>query len=106
MDEITDAQARLDELIAAAERAEARVEEWSARTFTGQADDGRITATTDFLGVLVSLEISPLSRRRLDATALADAILAAINAAEEAAAAAKDELMDDLRPPQFGRLRM
>ncbi|MEU8247155.1 YbaB/EbfC family nucleoid-associated protein [Nonomuraea sp. NPDC048916] len=106
MEEISDAQARLDELLAAAERAEKLVEEWSTREFTGHADDGRIVATADPLGALVGLEISPLSRRRLDATGLADAILAAIRAAEKAASAAKDELMNDLNPSLSRRLRM
>ncbi|MBB6350663.1 YbaB/EbfC family nucleoid-associated protein [Nonomuraea muscovyensis] len=97
MEDLNEAQARLDALIAAAERAEARVEEWSAGEFTGRADEGGIVATADALGVLVRLEISPRSRRRLDATGLADAILAAVTAAEEAAAAVRDELMADLR---------
>lgn len=106
MEEIRDAQARLDELVAAAERAETLVEEWTAREFTGRADDGRITAATDPLGALVSLEISPSSRRRLDATGLADAILTAISAAQEAAAAATEELMNELNPRTSPGLRM
>ncbi|WP_113700927.1 YbaB/EbfC family nucleoid-associated protein [Nonomuraea lactucae] len=97
MEEIRDAQVRLDELAAAAERAEAMVEEWSVREFAGRADDGGIVATAGVLGTLLRLEISPLSRRRLDATGLADAILAAVVAAEEAAADAKEELTAGLR---------
>ncbi|MEO3793263.1 YbaB/EbfC family nucleoid-associated protein [Nonomuraea sp. B10E15] len=91
-----EAQARLDALIAAAERAEARVEEWTAAEFTGRADRGGIVAVTDALGVLTRLEISPRSRRKLDAANLADAIFAAITTAEEAAAAARDKFLADL----------
>ncbi|TDD12821.1 YbaB/EbfC family DNA-binding protein [Nonomuraea deserti] len=94
-----EAQARLEALIAAAERAEARVEEWTAAEFTGRADGGGIVAVTDALGILTRLEISPRSRRKLDATNLADAILAAITTAEEAAAASRDEFLTDLHTP-------
>ncbi|MEV0145036.1 MULTISPECIES: YbaB/EbfC family nucleoid-associated protein [unclassified Nonomuraea] len=96
MEELEEAEARLEALIAAAARAEARVEEWSAAEFSGRADDGGIAAVTDALGTLVRLEISPRSRRRLDATGLADAILTAITAAEEAARASRDTLFADL----------
>ncbi|MFE3455699.1 YbaB/EbfC family nucleoid-associated protein [Nonomuraea sp. NPDC059194] len=97
MEEMADAQARLDELITAGERAETLVEEWTTRHFTGTADDGRIIATTDALGSLLTLDISPVTRRRLDTVQLADAILAAIVTAEQAAEQAKDELMNGLR---------
>ncbi|MGN9786410.1 YbaB/EbfC family nucleoid-associated protein [Nonomuraea sp. ZG12] len=98
-----DAQARLEALIAAAERAEARAEEWSAAEFSGRADQGGIVAVTDALGTLKRLEISPRSRRRLDATNLAAAILAAITTAEEAAATSRTALLADLHPTP-GRL--
>ncbi|GAA2356587.1 hypothetical protein GCM10010404_06390 [Nonomuraea africana] len=98
MQEMEDAQARLDGLMAVAARAEALVEEWSVREFTGRADEGRIVAATDSLGGLLRLEISPLSRRRLGAQQLADAILTAIRTAEEEAVIAKEELLHDLRP--------
>ncbi|WP_240777089.1 YbaB/EbfC family nucleoid-associated protein [Nonomuraea basaltis] len=93
-----DAMARLEELAGKARRAEEIVAEWSARQFVGRAEEGRIVATTDALGTLLTLEISPLSRKRLDATRLADAILAAIAQAEEAAAASKGQLMNTLHP--------
>ncbi|MEU4578003.1 YbaB/EbfC family nucleoid-associated protein [Nonomuraea sp. NPDC023979] len=93
-----DANARLEELIAAAARAEARVDEWSAAEFTGRADDGGIVAVTDALGALTRLDISPRTRRRLDATNLAAAILQAISTAEEAATASRDALLTDLHP--------
>jgi DNA-binding protein YbaB len=93
-----EAQARLEALIATAERAEARVEAWSAAEFSGRADEGGIVAVTDALGTLTRLEISPRSRRRLDATNLAAAILAAITTAEEAAATSRDALLADLHP--------
>ncbi|MFD1931562.1 MULTISPECIES: YbaB/EbfC family nucleoid-associated protein [Nonomuraea] len=94
------AQARLDDLVTLADRADDMVDRWSAGEFTASADEGRIVATTDALGSLLSLDISPVSRRRLDAVELADAILTAVVAAEDAAAASKDELMEDLRAAQ------
>ncbi|MEU7830090.1 YbaB/EbfC family nucleoid-associated protein [Nonomuraea sp. NPDC049129] len=96
MEGMEEAQARLEALIAAAEQAEARVEEWSAAEFAGVADEGGIVAVTDALGTITRLEISPRSRRRLDATSLAAAILAAITTAEEAAAASRDALLGSL----------
>ncbi|MEV0353926.1 YbaB/EbfC family nucleoid-associated protein [Nonomuraea sp. NPDC050680] len=96
MEGMEEAQARLEALIAAAEQAEARVEEWSAAEFAGVADEGGIVAVTDAIGTITRLEISPRSRRRLDATGLAAAILAAITTAEEAAAASRDALLGSL----------
>ncbi|MCA2220885.1 YbaB/EbfC family nucleoid-associated protein [Nonomuraea aurantiaca] len=96
MEGMEEAQARLAALIAAAEQAEARVEEWSAAEFAGVADEGGIVAVTDALGTITRLEISPRSRRRLDATGLAAAILAAITTAEEAAVASRDALLGSL----------
>ncbi|TMR07579.1 hypothetical protein ETD86_51500 [Nonomuraea turkmeniaca] len=98
MREMEEAMARLEEIVASARRAEEAAAEWSARQFVGRADEGRIVATTNALGVLVELEIHPLSRKRLDARRLADEITAAVVKAEEAAAAAKDGLMNGLRP--------
>ncbi|NUW44882.1 YbaB/EbfC family nucleoid-associated protein [Nonomuraea rhodomycinica] len=100
--EFEEAQARLDALISAAARAEARVEEWSAAEFSGRADDGGITAVTDALGTLVRLEISARSRRRLDAASLAHEILTAVTAAEDAAASSRDTLFADLLPASGG----
>lgn len=88
MREMEEAMARLDELISSARRAEEAVAEWSARRFTGTADQGRIVATTDALGILLDLRIHPLSRSRLDARRLADEILSAITRAERDAASA------------------
>jgi DNA-binding protein YbaB len=96
--EMDELMARLDQIASAARRAEEKAAEWSARQFVGRADEGRIVATTDALGALIELEISPMSRKRLDARRLADEILAAVTKAEDAAAAAKDELMSGLRP--------
>ncbi|WP_223167048.1 YbaB/EbfC family nucleoid-associated protein [Nonomuraea sp. SYSU D8015] len=95
MDELME---RLEAITAAGRRAEEMTAEWSTRQFVGRADEGRIVATADALGTLTKLEISPLSRKRLDARRLADEIVAAVSKAEEAAAAAKDELMSNLRP--------
>ncbi|MEV0617195.1 YbaB/EbfC family nucleoid-associated protein [Nonomuraea sp. NPDC050404] len=87
---------RLEAIVAAGRRAEEKAAEWSARQFVGRADDGRIVARTDALGTLIELEIHPMSRKRLDARRLADEITAAVAQAEEAASAAKDELMNGL----------
>ncbi|MEW9546963.1 YbaB/EbfC family nucleoid-associated protein [Nonomuraea sp. NPDC050783] len=91
-----EAMARLEALMATARRAEEAVAEWSARRFTGRADEGRVVATTDALGTLLDLRIHPLSRSRLDARRLADAIASAITRAEEAAEAARAALMPGL----------
>ncbi|MGW0801892.1 YbaB/EbfC family nucleoid-associated protein [Nonomuraea sp. NPDC002799] len=91
-----EAMARLERLVATARRAEEMVSEWSSRQFVGRADEGRIVATADALGTLVALEISTVSRRRLDARRLADEILAAVVKAEQAAADSKDDLMGRL----------
>ncbi|MER7363345.1 YbaB/EbfC family nucleoid-associated protein [Nonomuraea wenchangensis] len=96
MRELDEAMARLEALMAGARQAEEAVAEWSARRFTGRADEGRIEATTDALGVLLDLRIHPLSRARLDARRLADAITSAIARAEEAAEAARNALMPGL----------
>ncbi|WP_246074735.1 YbaB/EbfC family nucleoid-associated protein [Nonomuraea terrae] len=93
MDEAT---ARLEHLVSTARRAEEMAAEWSTRRHVGRADEGRIVATTDAVGALVTLEISPLSRKRLDARRLADEILAAVTKAEQAAAASQDELLRGL----------
>ncbi|MBB3728431.1 DNA-binding protein YbaB [Nonomuraea dietziae] len=100
MQEMEAVQAKLDDLMALADRADDMVDQWSIREFTASADEGRIVATTDALGSLLKLDINPLSRRRLDAVELADAILTAVVAAEEAAATSKDELMNGLRAAQ------
>lgn len=89
MREMEEAMARLGELVAAARRAEEAVARWRDRQFTGKADEGRITATTDALGTLIGLRIHPVSRSRLDARGLAGEILTAITSAEEAAERAR-----------------
>ncbi|TXK36012.1 YbaB/EbfC family nucleoid-associated protein [Nonomuraea sp. C10] len=96
MREMEEAMARLDELVSTARRAEEAAAEWSARRFTGRADEGRVVATTDALGVLLDLRIHPVSRSRLDARRLADEILAAITRAEEEAENARSRLLPGL----------
>ncbi|PZG17898.1 YbaB/EbfC family nucleoid-associated protein [Nonomuraea aridisoli] len=96
MREMDEAMARLEHLISTARQAEERAAEWSTRWHVGRADEGRIVATADALGTLVALEISPLSRKRLDARQLADEILAAVTKAEQSAAASQDELLRGL----------
>ncbi|MFG1941920.1 YbaB/EbfC family nucleoid-associated protein [Nonomuraea sp. NPDC048826] len=91
-----EAMARLEELIATARRAERAAAEWRARRFTGRADEGRVVAVTDALGTLLDLRVHPLTRSRADARRLADAILAAITAAEDQAEAARTGLLPRL----------
>ncbi|HEX4812433.1 MAG TPA: YbaB/EbfC family nucleoid-associated protein [Nonomuraea sp.] len=95
MDEL---MARLEAIAETARRAEEMAAEWSTRRFVGRADEGRVIATTDALGTLLDLQISPLSRARLDPRRLADEITTAITKAEEAAATAMKDLL-----PQPGR---
>nr|WP_229805969.1 YbaB/EbfC family nucleoid-associated protein [Microbispora rosea] len=86
-------QARMERLSAAAARLEELAAEWGAREHAGSADGGRITATVDAVGTLRALDIHPLSMRRLDSRSLARAVVTAVRRAEEAAEAAKDELL-------------
>lgn len=98
MGDMDEAMARLEHLISTARQAEERTAEWSARRHVGRADDGRVVATADALGTLVALEISPVSRKRLDARRLADEILVAVTKAEQSAAESRDELLRGLHP--------
>ncbi|MEV4294866.1 YbaB/EbfC family nucleoid-associated protein [Microbispora rosea] len=86
-------RARMERLTAAAALMDELATEWSAREHTGRADEGRITATVDAVGTLRALDIHPLSMRRLDGRALAEAVLTAVRRAEAAAEAAKEELL-------------
>ncbi|MBG0815343.1 YbaB/EbfC family nucleoid-associated protein [Planomonospora sp. ID82291] len=102
--ELLDLVERLPEALAGMEAA---VEGWSAGRFRGTADEGRVVATVDAVGSLLDLEIHVLSKRRLDGASLGEAVVAAVAAAEEAAARAKDEMMDGLRLgglPSLGEL--
>lgn len=87
----------LEQLPRVAEQMEALVEEWSAREFTGAADDGRVVATVNAVGALLRIDIHVLSKRRLDNVSLAEAAVSAVHAAEAAAAEAKAEMMHALR---------
>ncbi|MFF4123990.1 Conserved DNA-binding protein YbaB [Microbispora rosea] len=84
---------RMERLTAAAALMDELATEWSTREHTGRADEGRITATVDAVGTLRALEIHPLSMRRLDGRALAEAVLTAVRRAEAAAEAAKEDLL-------------
>ncbi|WP_244312288.1 YbaB/EbfC family nucleoid-associated protein [Microbispora hainanensis] len=86
-------RARMERLTAAAALMDERVAEWSTREHTGRADEGRITATVDAVGTLRALDIHPLSMRRLDGRALAEAVLTAVRRAEASAEAAKEEML-------------
>ncbi|WP_336211115.1 YbaB/EbfC family nucleoid-associated protein [Nonomuraea sp. LPB2021202275-12-8] len=85
-----------EQMEAMSARAETVAEEWSEREFTGSADNGGVVATVDPVGTLKALDISPLSKRRNDGVTLGDAVVAAIHAAEQAAAEAKDAMMREL----------
>lgn len=52
-----------------------------ARRFTGTADEEGVVATVDADGTLLDLRISALSKRRHDEVTLADAVIAADDAA-------------------------
>jgi DNA-binding protein YbaB len=100
-------RARAAELSATIARNEAIVAEWSGRELTGSADHGGIVATVDAIGSLRNLEVSPSAMRRLDSVSLAEAIVTAVHRAEDAAATAKEEMLDGLRlgdGPSLGEL--
>lgn len=98
MPDMDEAMARLEHVLSTARQAEQRTAEWSTRHHVGRADEGRIVATANAVGTLVALEISPLSRKRLNAIRLADEILAAISKAEQSAAESRDALLRSLQP--------
>ncbi|GLW05019.1 hypothetical protein Misp01_01490 [Microtetraspora sp. NBRC 13810] len=87
MAQLSTASARMEELVAA----------WTERTFTGGAEEGEVVATADSFGTLLGLDVSRRAKERLDSARLGEAIVAAVHAAEAAAAAAKDEMMGDMR---------
>ncbi|MEU0566631.1 YbaB/EbfC family nucleoid-associated protein [Nonomuraea sp. NPDC005983] len=93
MDELRMLSEQLERMSA---EAEAVVAEWGAREFTGSADDGGVVATVDAAGTLLALDVSQLSKRRHDGVTLGDAVVAAVHAAEQAAAEAKTTMMRDL----------
>lgn len=95
--EIRQLRTLMERLSADVARNRAIVEEWSKRRFTASTEKGGVTATVDAVGSLTELSITPLCIRRLDRRTLAEAIVAAVHAAEAAAAAAREEMMDSLR---------
>ncbi|WP_327092410.1 YbaB/EbfC family nucleoid-associated protein [Nonomuraea sp. NBC_01738] len=88
---ITERLERLERLTAA--QSEAVAEQFATRTFTGEADRGGIVATVDAMGTLLALDISRLSKRRLDGVTLGDALIEAVHAAEQAANEARTAMM-------------
>jgi DNA-binding protein YbaB len=107
MPEMREMRALMAGFADAVARNEALVAEWSEREFTGSADKGGVVATVDPVGSLRRLDIGPLSKRRLDRASLAEAIVAAVHAAEAAAAAAKEEMLGNLSTggrPGVGKL--
>lgn len=93
MDELSGLRALTERLSAVAARMDELAAEWSTRQYAGRADEGRVTATVDAVGTLRSLDIHPLSMRRLDSRSLAEAVVTAVRRAEAAAEAAKEELL-------------
>ncbi|MGI5161063.1 YbaB/EbfC family nucleoid-associated protein [Microbispora sp. CA-102843] len=93
MDEMRELRARMERLADAAALMDELATEWSTREYTGRADEGRITAIVDAVGTLRTVDIHPLSMRRLDSRALAEAVLKAVRRAEAAAEASKEEML-------------
>ncbi|GAA2300548.1 hypothetical protein GCM10010149_57040 [Nonomuraea roseoviolacea subsp. roseoviolacea] len=93
---LTEQLERLEQRSATLAEVGAAVEQWARREFTGKVDQGGIVATVDASGNLLALDISGLSRRRHDGVTLGDAVLAAVHAAEQAAAEARTTMMRDL----------
>ncbi|MFI6909413.1 YbaB/EbfC family nucleoid-associated protein [Nonomuraea sp. NPDC050394] len=89
MDEMWEPRTSAEQLAAASAKIDPIVESWIARTFTATSADGGVVATVDAAGSLLSLDISALSKRRYDSVTLADAVVAAVHAAEAMAAQAK-----------------
>ncbi|WP_219504339.1 YbaB/EbfC family nucleoid-associated protein [Nonomuraea ceibae] len=93
-EQLAGATARIEEIVAA----------WSTRTFTGSADSGGVVATVDAAGGLLSVDISVVSKRRHDGVTLGDAIVAAVRAAENAAAESQDAMTRELNTATGERL--
>ncbi|GAA3470093.1 YbaB/EbfC family nucleoid-associated protein [Nonomuraea roseola] len=97
MDELDELR-RLTELLSKdSGEADAAVSAWSTQQYTGTADHDGVVATVDAVGNLVALDISVVSKRRLDGVTLGDAVVAAVHAAEKAAATAKATMLENLR---------
>lgn len=69
---------------------------WLESEHVGTANDGQIVAVVSATGKLVSVSISPLSKRRLDNLTLGDAITEAIVNAEQEARRAKSSMFGDM----------
>ncbi|MFB4292807.1 YbaB/EbfC family nucleoid-associated protein [Nonomuraea sp. ATR24] len=93
-----------EQLAGATSRIEEIVAAWSTRTFTGSADSGGVVATVDAAGGLLSVDISVVSKRRHDGVTLSDAIVAAVRAAENAAAESQDAMTRELNTATGERL--
>ena len=70
--------------------------ELAARHFTADAGDGAVSATVNGRGVLVDVRIDPGVMSDADAERLADRIKSAVSAAQDQAARAATEMMNEL----------
>ncbi|WP_433251323.1 YbaB/EbfC family nucleoid-associated protein [Streptosporangium sp. CA-135522] len=80
---------------------------WASLRFTGTAADGGVVATVDTTGNLLALDISVVSKRRLDGVTLGDAVVKAIRAAERAAAESEATMtreLEQITGPRVGKL--
>lgn len=69
---------------------------WMRAEHRGTANDDQIVAVVSATGELISMSISPLSKRRLDNLTLGDAIAEAIRNAEQEAQRARGAMFGDL----------
>jgi hypothetical protein len=79
-----------------AEQVQSAVNDWRQKEFTGLADEGRIVAKVNAIGGLQSIDVHVLSKRRLDNISLGEAIVEAVQAAEDAATQGQTELMNGI----------
>jgi DNA-binding protein YbaB len=82
-----------DQIAAAMAAAEEYAREAPAQAHTGSAADGYVTATVSGARELRSIDIHLLARRRLDNVALGEAVVAAVQAAEQQAAEGQRALL-------------
>jgi DNA-binding protein YbaB len=93
--DIEDLQARIGAMISATTEA---VRELTARQFTGEAADGRIRATVTGGKELVEIRFAPRVTQELDNVALGEAVVEAINQAEDQAEEVRTGILRQQRP--------
>lgn len=82
-----------DQIAAALAAAEEYARDAPTQAYTGSAADGHVTATVSGARELRSIDIHLLARRRLDNVALGEAVVAAVQAAEQQAADRQQALL-------------